>query len=261
MVVGGLHALSLAVMARVRVRAQAIRGDRAIFDAAETRHLVRVLRLRAGDVVHAFDGDGLELTVRLTAVDPRGAAGIVIERFRAGCESPLRLTLVQGVPKGEKMDGILRMATELGVEAIAPLLVARTVVRLDAAGWTARRARWQRVAKESAKQCGRAVVPTVEEPRSLSDWLSARSPGLLVCLWEGDRRAVVEALPAGPVRTAALVIGPEGGLDEGEVDTLREAGAVVGGLGPRILRSETAGPVGLALLQVRYGDLGGPAGC
>jgi 16S rRNA (uracil1498-N3)-methyltransferase len=246
-------------MPRFLVRPEAIRGDRVIFDAEETRHLARVLRLGPGDQVLALDGRGTELTVRLTAVESRMAAGTVVARTLVAAESPLELTLAQAVPRGDRMDAVVRMATELGAACIVPLLTARTVVRLDdPAGRALRRRRWQRVAQESAKQCGRAVVPVVEAPRALAEWLAVRPlSDLLLCLWEGSRGAFHEALPSGPVRTATLIVGPEGGLSESEGDSLLAAGAVAVRLGPRILRTETAGPVGLALLQARYGDLAG----
>jgi 16S rRNA (uracil1498-N3)-methyltransferase len=164
--------------------------------------------------------------------------------------------LAQGLPRGDKMDGIVRMATELGAARIEPLLTARAVARPDAARGRGRRLRWERIAREAAKQCGRAVVPGIGEPTALADWLTARAGGgLLVCLWEGETRPLAAQLPAERPDAATLVVGPEGGLTGDEVASLRGAGAVVAGLGPRILRTETAGPVGLALLQARYGDL------
>jgi 16S rRNA (uracil1498-N3)-methyltransferase len=246
-------------MPRFRVRPEAVRGDRVVFDAEETRHLARVLRLGPGDLVRALDGLGAELTVRLTAVEPRAASGTVVGRALVDAESPLELTLAQGVPRGDRMESIVRMATELGAICIAPLLTARTVVRLhEPDGRAARHRRWQRVAQEAAKQCGRAVVPAVEPPRALPEWLAARRPAdLLVCLWEGEGRTLDEALPPGPVGGAPRQVGPAGGLTPSEVEALAGAGAVLARLGPRILRTETAGPVGLALLQARYGDLGG----
>jgi 16S rRNA (uracil1498-N3)-methyltransferase len=171
-------------------------------------------------------------------------------------ESPLTLTLVQGLPKADKMDGIIRMATELGVSSIVPVLTERTVVRAVAGREAVRLDRWRRVAREAAKQSGRATVPHVEAMRPLRAWLDGRDPaGLLVCLWEEERARLSERLPGGPVAEVTVVVGPEGGLARSEVEWLRAAGAMVAGLGPRILRTETAGPVAVALLQARYGDL------
>jgi 16S rRNA (uracil1498-N3)-methyltransferase len=242
---------------RVHVRPGAVSGARLVLDAAETRHLRRVLRLRVGDLVRAMDGAGHEWTVRLTALASRSAEGEILEATSPPRESPLHLTLVQGLPKGDKLEGIIRMSTELGVAAIVPLLAARSVARADAARWPGRRARWERVAREAAKQCGRAVVPAVAAPAGLADWLAAREgSGLLVCLWERETAPLAEQLPALAPTRATVVVGPEGGLAEDEVAALRAAGAIVAGLGPRLLRTETAGPVAVALLQARWGDLG-----
>ncbi len=131
------------------------------------------------------------------------------------------------------------------------------MVRTDAARRAGRLARWQRVAREAAKQCGRTVIPEVAPARPLADWLrDGRPDGLLLCLWEEERALLADRLPPAPVSAATLVVGPEGGLAAGEVEGLGAAGAVVASLGPRVLRTETAGPVGLALLQAHYGDLG-----
>jgi 16S rRNA (uracil1498-N3)-methyltransferase len=242
---------------RVHVRPDAVHGTRLVLDAGETRHLQRVLRLRVGDRVRAMDGAGHEWTVRLTTVGPRAAEGEILEAGAPPHESPLPLTLAQGLPKGDKLESIIRMSTELGVAAVAPLLTERSVARADAARLTGRRARWERVAREAAKQCGRAVVPAVAAPVALADWLAAwPGDGLLLCLWEGESAPFAEVLPARAPERAAVVVGPEGGLATDEVATLRAAGAVVAGLGPRLLRTETAGPVAVALLQARWGDLG-----
>lgn len=249
-------------MRRFRVRPENIAGDRVIFDADETRHLRRVLRLGAGDVVEALDGAGTMLTVRIESAAPRRAEGTVLSRSAYRTESPLRLVLAQGIAKGDKMETIIRMATELGATQVVPLATARAVVKFEPGRREARVSRWQRVAQEAAKQSGRAVVPEIARPQSLDEWLAAQSStkssgGLLVCLWEGALTPLVPQLPRVPIDEATLVIGPEGGLEAAEAGALEKAGAVVGNLGGRILRTETAGPVGLALLQARYGDLGG----
>ena len=227
------------------------------FDGEQTRHLSRVLRLGAGDLVVAVDGRGREWSVRLTEVTARSAAGLVLAERTGDGESPLHLTLAQGVPKSDKMDLIVRMVTELGAAAVRPLVFERTVTRAADDRWRTRHERWQRIAREAAKQCGRTVVPAVSPPVALSAWLDEPDDhGLVVCLWEGEPIPLADRLPPGPVQRATLVVGPEGGLAEGEVARLAGAGAVLAGLGPRILRTETAGPVAIALLQARYGDLG-----
>ncbi|MGH7298873.1 MAG: 16S rRNA (uracil(1498)-N(3))-methyltransferase [Candidatus Rokuibacteriota bacterium] len=241
----------------LHLAAAAIHGDRVAFDAATAHHLGRVLRAAAGDVVQAVDSEGALLSVRLVAVTARRAEGLIVGRATLATESPLRLTLAQAVPKGDKMDGIIRMATELGVTRVVPLLTARTVVRLDPARWGSRLGRWQRIAKEAAQQSGRAAVPDIGPPRELAAWgREAAADGLLICLWEEEREGLDKRLPPGPHLQVTVVVGPEGGLTAEEVHGLAGAGAVVAGLGPRLLRTETAGAVAVALLQSRYGDLG-----
>jgi len=242
---------------RFHVRPESVTGDRVTFDAEETRHLARVLRLRAGALVRALDGQGHELAVRLLRIDARAAEGQIVGRRVRRVESPLHLTLVQGVVKGGKIEAVIRMATELGVSRVRPLISGRSIPRVEDARASSRVLRWRRVAKEAAKQSGRAVIPEVTSPLTLRDWVAEpRESGLLACLWERAETPLASILPDGPVQRATLIVGPEGGLGEDEVLRLRSAGALVGGLGPRILRADTAGAIGLALLQFRYGDFG-----
>jgi 16S rRNA (uracil1498-N3)-methyltransferase len=247
-------------VSRFHVSATAVSGDRVTFDAAEAHHLARVLRLGVGETVRAVDGSGRELIVRLTRVDARSAEGDVVERVTRPTESPLDLTLAQAIPKGDKLETVIRMATELGVSRVVPLITERTGARAEPGRWAHRLARCQRVAREAAKQSGRVVIPDVEPPRTLGAWLGGHPvTGVLLCVWEGAREGLSRVLPDGAIDRITVVVGPEGGLGEGEVAQLRAAGAVIAGLGPRVLRTETAGPVVLALLQARYGDLGRPA--
>ena len=163
-------------MRRFTFSPERLRDGRVTFDRDEAHHLARVLRLRVGDTVVASSGDGRDHTIRLESVGDT-ATGTVIATIPRATESPLDVTLVQGVPKGDRMEAIVRMATELGVGRIVPALTERTVVRLDATRWRERARRWHRVAKEATKQCGRAVVPDVEAPRRLAECLDdLRSP-------------------------------------------------------------------------------------
>jgi 16S rRNA (uracil1498-N3)-methyltransferase len=243
-------------MRRFAITPERVVAGRVTFDALETRHLARVLRLRPGDTVVASDGAGRDYTVRLDAVRPR-ATGVVVGVTDAAGESPLALTLVQGLPKGDKLETIVRAATELGVARVVPALAARTVVRLAERQAGARLARWQRVAREAAKQCGRRVVPEVTAARPLEACLDeARDADLALCLWEGDAPPLAQALAeAEHPRRVAVLVGPEGGLERREVDAARGRGWRVVSLGARILRTETAGPAMLAILQARWGDL------
>lgn len=243
-------------MRRFAIAPDRIVDGRVTFDTLESRHLSRALRLKPGDTVIASDGAGRDYTVRLDSVGVR-ATGTVVGMASRAVESPLAITLVQGVAKGDKMETIVRAATELGVARVQPAITARTVVRLGAAAGD-RAERWRRVAREAAKQCGRAVVPDVAAPAPLPACLdAARDSELAICLWEGEAPplAMVWDAPGRP-RRAAVLVGPEGGLEPAEVDAARRAGWRAASLGSRILRTETAGPAIIAILQSRFGDLG-----
>lgn len=244
-------------------------GDPVTFDRDETRHLARVLRLRPGDTIVASDGSGRDLTVRLETIGET-ATGTVLGVTAGAPESPLRLTLLQGIPKGDKMETIVRAATELGVARVWPVVAERTVVRLEPGRWRERARRWQRVAREATKQCGRTVIPEVDIPRPLAEWLDRLEPPapaeLRLCLWEGEAPPLHHILAPQPrvldraprATDALLLIGPEGGLAREEVERARAHGFVVTSLGRRILRTETAGPAVAAILQWTLGDLGAP---
>jgi 16S rRNA (uracil1498-N3)-methyltransferase len=257
---------------RFTIAPEQIAGGRVVFDRDESHHLARVLRLRSGDIVLAADGAGREYTVRLETIGEQ-ATGTVLGVAARGTESPVQITLVQSVPKGDKMESIVRASTELGVAQVVPVLTTRTVVRLEPGRWRDRARRWQRVAAEAAKQCGRAVVPTVHVPRPLADVLARDEPAdLRLCLWEGATRAagrdagqagsadsplaarLPPTLPSGA--HIRLLVGPEGGLSQEETESAGARGWIIVGVGPRILRTETAGPAIIAVLQARFGDLG-----
>ena len=243
-------------MRRFAIAPDALAAGRVTFDAPQSRHLARALRLRPGDTIVATDGSGHDYTVRLDTVGAR-VTGTVVGEATGAAESPLAITLVQGIPKGDKMEAIVRAATELGVAGVQPALTARTVVRLAGSAGAERTARWQRVAREAAKQCRRTVVPLVAAPAPLTACLdAARDTELALCLWEGDAPPLATVLPAARLRRAAVLIGPEGGLETDEVNSARRAGWQVVSLGSRVLRTETAGPAVIAVLQSRFGDLG-----
>lgn len=239
-------------------------GEAIALPPDEAHHAARVLRLRAGDRIIACDGSGREFITELTEVAPNRVAGRVEQAQSGACEPPLHLTLVQGIPKGDKMEMVIQKGTEVGVSEFVPLITARTQVALDARKALNRTERWRRVALEAAKQCGRAVLPQVRPPQTLREF-AARWPGdLLLVPWEeaGAEVAagyVLRALPR-EVDRVAVVIGPEGGLEAAEVAALTEVGGRTVSLGPRILRTETAGMVVAALIMYELGDMGGLRG-
>lgn len=243
-------------MRRFIIRPEAIEADRVRFDPAEAHHLGRVLRLRPGALVEAADGTGRVFTVRLEALGAREAWGRIVGEGRPTRESPCAITLAQAILKGERMAWVIQKATELGVVRIVPLETERVVARAERAG--ARGARWERLAREAVKQCGRAVVPVVEAPRSFGEVI-AETPrhDAAWLLWEGGGLPITAAArEVERPRRVLLLVGPEGGFSPAEVAMAEAAGARVVGLGPRILRAESAGIVGVALCQHLFGDLG-----
>ncbi len=247
-------------MARFFVGPENIRGDTIIIGGEEAHHITRVLRLGPGDIITVLDGCGSQYRCRIE--EKTGGNNItcrVLERQRAGGEPPLRVVLLQGIAKGDKMDTVIRKGTELGAAAFIPVLCRRSVVRLDVTKSAARRQRWQRIATAAAKQCRRALVPEVQEPVEWIAALDAIPPGALVLLpWEeaGDCSLKHELQSRPAPEEVYIIIGPEGGLEREEVEEACRRGALPVSLGPRILRTETAGPAVLTMVLYQWGDLG-----
>ncbi len=218
----------------------------ATFAPDQSRHIATVLRMRPGDRVVVFDGTGTEYIAVLETVTPTQTGARIIETHR-GVSPALHLVLLQGVPKGAKMDDIVRMGTELGVTEFMPFISARTV-----AMGRGRVGRWLRIAMEAAKQCRRPDVPAVLTPAPLAAALD-RVAGydLVLLLWEGEEsRTIAQALAAnGRAKRVAIVIGPEGGFAPEEVAQATARGAVPVTIGPLILRTETAGVAALAMVS------------
>lgn len=217
------------------------------------RHLVQVLRLREGETFIAFNGQGGEFEAVLTGVDKRRAEARLLARQDVSRESPLDLSLAQCVSKGERMDYTLQKAVELGVTRIVPLISSRSVVRLDGERWEKKLEHWRGVVISACEQSGRTYVPDVQAPVALPTWLddeSARGTRLTLDP-EGHHCLRELPQPNGPV---TLLVGPEGGLSELELHHAQEAGFTGIRMGPRVLRTETAGVAALAALQALWGD-------
>jgi 16S rRNA (uracil1498-N3)-methyltransferase len=215
-----------------------------------------VLRLGEGAPVVLFNADGYDYAATLTHVGKREVRARIEGRQAVANESPLPLTLAQGVARGEKMDLVVQKATELGVACIVPLLTERSEVRLDPARAEKRLAHWRAVAASACEQSGRARLPAILPAQPLDGWLTGlQADGALrlALLPEGSQS--LRSLRFGPAG-GLLVVGPEGGLGERDVGALRAAGFGGLALGPRILRTETAGLAALAALQAVHGDMG-----
>jgi 16S rRNA (uracil1498-N3)-methyltransferase len=218
-------------------------------------HLARVLRVRVGEEIVLFDGTGREAEARVTRIWPTELL-VQVGAVRAAAVAPMAITLIVGLLKGEKMDWVVQKATELGCAHIVPASSANAVVKLEGERGAGRLQRWQKIAGEAARQCGRADVPQITEIRDIAGAL-ATGPGWRVLFHEEARGASLRRLlPAERPAEITIAVGPEGGFAPEEVAVAERAGYVVSGLGPRILRAETAALVALAAIGYALGDLG-----
>jgi 16S rRNA (uracil1498-N3)-methyltransferase len=241
-------------LTRIHVPGPLVEGEEISLPPQAGEHLVRVLRLSAGAPLVLFDGMGGEYPATLSAAGKRARARVG-SRERAERESPLDVTLLQGIARSERMDLIVQKATELGVTRIVPLLAERCVVRLDAKQRERKREHWQAIAVSACEQCGRNILPAVDLPLTLADAISALPGAGARCLLSAEGRESLAALASREARAPlVLLIGPEGGLADGEEQHALANGFVACRLGPRILRTETAGLAALAVLQAVVGD-------
>lgn len=235
-----------------------IGGSSAILNGEEAYHVTRVLRLRPGDEVYLFDGCGLEYRCRIQRLQKEGIEMEVIERLAGKPESPLRLTLAQSLLKGEKFDWVIQKATELGVSRIVPLATDHADVRIGSDPVSRRLDRWRRISLEALKQCGRRKLVEIVPPVSLGELLDEESgeKGAKLAFTESGGMPMSDAIEAlAAARDVMAIIGPEGGWSVAELALFELKGVKSLTLGPRVLRSETAAIVTLALIQHIAGDL------
>lgn len=235
-------------------------GHRITLPDHVARHAVGVLRLRSGDALTLFNGNGSEFRGTLEKAG-KHAEALLRDRQTPQRESPLDITLIQGISSGERMDYTLQKAVELGITAIQPVVMRRTIVRMDANKQLRKREHWQGVVVSACEQCGRNIVPTVAAIEDFQDWLRrlsqvsepSESP-ITHYLLDPEASTRLRDLPppAGPI---TLIAGPEGGLDPAERLLARALAAKPVSLGPRILRTETAALAALSAMQTLWGDI------
>ena len=233
-------------MHRFFVAPETLRADRVTLSGAQARQIATVLRLRPGDEI-ALVADGAEAVVALESVRPASVTAVVRERGFTPAEPTVALTLALPVLRGDHDEEVVEAVTQLGVSRIVPFTSARSVARTLS---EAKRARWERIAREAAETARRGRVPSIEPARAWKE-LFAALPAPVFVAWEGERRVRIrDALPQS-ARSLSLVIGPEGGIADDEVAFARERGAISVSLGGRNLRSETAAIAAVALAMDR----------
>ena len=232
-----------------------------INDSEDVKHITKVLRLVEEDVLEICDGERGVYTGEILSLSKTKIELKILKKCHSDTEPPIEVTLFQGIPKGTKMEMIIQKCTELGVYSIIPLNTTRTIVQLkDKKDEIKKRERWQKIAEEAAKQSKRGVIPQIGLPidfSQLSDELSRFD--FVIIPYEKETTLGLKAFLREKVgqKKIAIIIGPEGGFEETEIEIARELGSIPITLGKRILRTETAGFVVLSTLMYELGDLGG----
>lgn len=228
-------------------------------------HAWRVLRLQVGDFIWISDGEGLDYAGRIARIDSNGVYVDLEEPVNSAGEPVTHITLFQGLPKSDKMDWVVQKAAEVGIRVVVPVRAERSVVHLSDAKAAGRTERWTRIATAAAAQAGRGRIPVIHQPMSLREaietWRLEAPDGLLLVPWEEERsrgiRSILRQLSKPFPSHVGIVIGPEGGLTPDELELTARFNGQACTLGPRILRTETAGTVVAALVLYEFGEMGG----
>ncbi len=245
-------------MARFFIDKEDIQGD-LLRVREDAHHILHVLRMRIGDEITLCDGEGTDYLSRIEGIEEDTLLCRAYDRRRAETEPETELTLYQGLPKGDKMEQIVEKCVETGIGRIVPVQMKRSVSRPEGRKAQSKTERWNKISRAAAKQSQRGRIPQVEEPVSMAECLRrVKEYDLMLVFYEGERehslRQVLKSVER--PKKAAILIGPEGGLEAEEVEALLRAGAKTAGLGARILRTETAGPVATALLLYEWEQMG-----
>jgi 16S rRNA (uracil1498-N3)-methyltransferase len=240
-------------LSRVYVSTPLNAGSVIELPAPAAQHLAKVLRARSGDEIVLFAGDGCEFAAAIESIRGSRVTAAVGEARHIDRESPLAVTLIQCIARGDRMDVIVQKATELGVARIVPVISRRSVVRLDASQAASKADHWRGIAIAACEQCGRNRLPVIEAPRPLLLHLGEMPPGGARLILEPSATGSGAAVEIRA--TVELAVGPEGGFEAEELEAFRISGFTSVALGPRVLRTETAAIAGIAWLQSRFGDL------
>ncbi len=235
-----------------------IRDRKAVITGSDAKHIKTVLRLNPGDRIGLHDGTGTEYEARIDAISRGRIIVSILRGYPSSAESPVQITVAQALLKDRKMDGLIRQLTELGITGWIPFIASRSVPRPDKRRFSARMARWQSITREALKQCRRGRAVEIHQVLSLEEVLSLRETfDLKIIFYEGAIQSLkADAYRTGePIRTILLILGPEGGFTDHEIERAEAEGFVLTGLGPRILKAETATIAACSLIQYLFGDM------
>jgi 16S rRNA (uracil1498-N3)-methyltransferase len=247
-------------MRRFYISPENITKEMPILTGSDAVHIAQVLRYKTGDIITLFDGSGTEYKAKILQLSPNRVQVSILHHRIADKELPIYITIAQGFLKEKKMDRVVRQLSEIGVSQWIPFQAIRSVVRLNAKRLDLRKERWEKIAVEAAKQCGRNRLMSIEPVASFSQVLDRYTEfhqGLI--FWEKETNGLKKVPPKANIQPGSRIIillGPEGGFDPTEIQAAKEKGFVTAGLGPRILRAETAAVAAGALIQFIFGDMG-----
>lgn len=226
----------------------------------DARHIINVLRLKPGDRIGLFDGTGKQYEAMIYALSSAKVSVSILGSSDPGVESPLELVVAQSFLKEKKMDDIVRQLTELGISKWIPFISERSVPRPDDRRILARTGRWEKIAKEAAKQCKRVKITRIGKMLSFEEILNTeKNFDLKIVFWENEKNLLdPERLAASHANLKKILVmfGPEGGFAVNEIEKAKESGFITAGIGPRILKAETATICACALMQFIFGDMG-----
>lgn len=229
-----------------------------IIKDVDAKHISKVLRMQPGDKIQIVSDDGVTAIAEIVSLQADNVVVRCLEKLAESHEPSVKITLAQGIAKGEKMDFIIQKAVEMGASSIVPVAMEHSVVRLEGAKADKKVERWQKIAEAAAKQSKRDIIPQVQSVQTMQQMLANNDLQHKIIAYEcEDRRGLKTALQScDNLQELLLIIGPEGGISEFELELARKNGAVPVSLGKRILRAETAGVVALSAILYETGDLG-----
>lgn len=230
-------------------------------EGVDARHISKVLRMQPQDKLQIVSDDGVSAVAEITAIDSERVYVRCLEKLAESHETRVKLVLAQGLAKGEKMDFIIQKAVEMGACSVVPVAMEHSVVRLEGVKAAKKIERWQKIAESAAKQSKRDIIPQVQSVQNMAQMLANNDCSTKIIAYECEdkvslKTALQKAEADGGISDLLLIIGPEGGISERELEEARKAGAVPVSLGRRILRAETAGLVAISAIFYETGDLG-----
>jgi 16S rRNA (uracil1498-N3)-methyltransferase len=246
-------------MRRFSVQPKDINGSSAAIYGDEANHIQNVLRLSPGHEIQLFDGTGTEYKAKIDSLSSNKIQVTILEKIEPRTESPIQIIMAQALLKDNKMDHLVRQLTELGMTQFIPYIAERSIARPDTSRLSKRMERWEKIAKESLKQCRRSIIPEIGPVLSFKELLAfGKTCDTGILFWENSKTPIniSKDQPQLPQNRIMLIMGPEGGFSDNEIEQTRQSDFSIASLGPRILKAETAPIAAFTIIQFLFGDMG-----